>query len=127
MSRLRLRLYVNPGAAEIFLNIQRKDGGFHPITANIDTGGQTTLLPDYLLENIEYRLAEIPIVEIEAFIRVFLEDGTGKRSEEFEMKAWFADTEVIVVGFEHILENSILHLDMPALEGWLEIDETRLK
>ncbi len=133
MPRIQLRVYSGPGQAEVFVNIKRKDGGYYTEAGIVDTGAQTSLLPQTLAEILEYRMGERGsfMVEqagiaqqtfqaIEAYVSLFLEDQTGARTEEFEARVWFARTRHVLIGFDNILENAILHLDMPQLAGYLE-------
>jgi hypothetical protein len=63
----------------------------------------------------------------DAFIYIFLEDTAGSRTETVEIRAWFANTKTIVLGFRDVLENAVLHLDMPAKAGWIDLDESQLR
>jgi len=133
MTRIQLRVYSGPGQAEVFVNIKRKDGGYYTETGIVDTGAQTSLLPQALAEVLEYRLSERGsfLVEqagiaqqafqaIEAYVSLFLEDQTGARTEEFEARVWFARARHVLIGFDNILDRAVLHLDMPNLTGYLE-------
>jgi len=134
MTQIALRLYIGPGAAEILISVGRLDGGFERLTAIIDTGAAVTLLPAYLMADVEHRLEEKSAVVIEqagiaqqafkataAIIRLFLEDELGAQSEELEVPVWFADTQAILIGFEGVLDRAILHIDMLNRSGWIEI------
>jgi hypothetical protein len=134
MTQLQLRVYQDPGSAEIFLNIRQLDGDYYKYAASIDTGAETTLLPNYLLSQFVHRLAYPSQIRIKqaglanqevlvtlAYIFVYLEDEYGARSAEFETLAWFAHTDLHLVGFGGILERAILHLDMPHLSGYLDM------
>jgi hypothetical protein len=137
MSRVGLYLYVEPGAVEAFVNIQLLDEGFFRAAAFIDTGAETSLFPRYLLEKVAYRLSSEEIITIKqagiaqqsfqaikAFITIFLEDYSGNRTKELEIPAWFANTEIALLGFEGLLEKSTLYINMRnAREGWIELDE----
>ncbi|MBC7871164.1 MAG: hypothetical protein H7Y09_10035 [Chitinophagaceae bacterium] len=133
MPRIQLRLYVQPGQAEVTLAIKAHNENYERITAVIDTGAAVSLFPDYLLKNLDYRLSERRIIieqagiagqafeAVEAFVRVFLEDQSGSHTTEFEIRAWFADTDQPLLGFDGVLDRGILHIDMPNRDGWLEI------
>jgi predicted aspartyl protease len=136
MTRLNLRVSRNPGAADIFLRIKGIDAGYEWMSAIIDTGAETTLLPQTLMNSIEYRLTERgrAAVEqagiaqqsfevIEAIIKVSLEDLSGEQTAEFEALVWFSDTDEALLGMEGILDRAILHLDMPNLSGYLEFPD----
>lgn len=137
MARVYLRLYVHPGMAEVFINFRLKDGGHRLVTATIDTGAEVSLLPFDLMPTLDIRLAERSEVVIEqagiagqafkateAFVSVFLEDQTGTRTREFEIRVWFANTSEVLLGFEGVLDQAILHLDfMGQRSGWIEITD----
>ncbi len=133
MTRIQLRVYAHPGQAEVFVNIRRKDGGYYTEAGIVDTGAQTSLLPQTLADSLAYRLSERGSFMVEqagiaqqtfqateAYVYLFLEDQTGARTEEFEVRVWFARTRHVLVGFDNVLEHAVLHLDMPHLAGYLE-------
>lgn len=135
MPRIQLRVYTDPGSAEIFLNVKQKDGGNYRLTAVVDTGAAVSLLPTALMSILDYRIegntitidqagiARQSFTATEAIITLFLEDQSGTHTNPFEATVWFADTDVILIGFKDILEKSILHLDMRDTQsGWIEID-----
>jgi hypothetical protein len=137
MARINLRLYINPGMAEVFINFRMKDGGRRLVTATVDTGAEVSVLPFDLMPILDYRLAEKSEVIIdqagiarqsfqatEAFVWAFLEDQSGSHTREFEMRVWFADTSEALLGFDGILDQAILHLDfMGQRTGWIEISD----
>jgi len=55
------------------------------------------------------------------YITVFLEDEAGNRTEDFEMRAWFADASDPLIGFDGVLDRAVLHIDMMNLTGYLDI------
>jgi hypothetical protein len=133
MPRIQLRVYTAPGQAEVFVNIKRKDGGYYTRAGVVDTGAQTSLLPEELTATLDYRLSERGsfMVEqagiaqqafkaVEAYVSLFLEDQTGARTEEFEARVWFARTRHVLIGFDGILDRAVLHLDMTHLTGYLD-------
>jgi hypothetical protein len=135
MSRIQLQLYVNPGAAEVFVNIRQKDGIYRRFTATVDTGAEVSLLPLVVLDDVEHRLttrgkiivdqagiANQSVEADEALVTIFLEDQTGARTDEFEVRVWFADTDEVLVGFDGILDRAVLHIDMQKRDGWIEMD-----
>jgi hypothetical protein len=135
MTRLQLTLYIAPGQAEITCNLKRKDATYERITAAIDTGAEVSLLPLRLLGSLEHRLSEEGKVTItqagmaqrdfeasEAYVTIFFDDSAGNQTEPFEILAWFTVTRQALIGFEGILDRSVLHIDMPQRTGWLEID-----
>lgn len=135
MPRIQLQLYINPGAAEVFVNIKRKDGIYQRFTATVDTGAEVSLLPFIMLNDVEYRrtargnitvdqagIAKQSFEATEAFVTIFLEDQTGVQTGEFEVRVWFADTDEVLVGFDGILDRAVLHIDMPKRDGWIEME-----
>jgi hypothetical protein len=136
MPRIQLRLYVDPGQAEVVFNVRRNDDTYERLVGVIDTGAAVSLLPNDLLDKVATRLAGSGTIIIdqagiagqsfeatEAYVTVFLEDQTGTRTAEFEVRVWFADTDEVLIGFEGILDQAILHINMrDAHNGWIEID-----
>src|SRR5262249_17769580 len=112
------------------------DGSYHRLTAAVDTGAPRSLLPIVLLSQFEHRvIAENVVIEqagiakqfflaTEAIVWLFLEDAVGGRTKELEVRAWFADTEVALLGFNGILDIATLNIDMrQSRAGWIEIDD----
>jgi hypothetical protein len=135
MPRIQLRVYHDPGQAEVFLNIKRKDGGYEKRAAVVDTGAQVSLLPSLLMNVVAYRLSERggftieqagiatqAFEAIEAYITMFLEDMSGNRTDDSEVCVWFAGTREVLLGFDGILDRAVLHVDMLNLTGYLEIE-----
>jgi hypothetical protein len=133
MPRIHLRVYREPGQAEVFLNLRRKDGGYDKRAAIVDTGAEVSLLPSLLMGVLEYRsgergsfiveqagIAEQAFEAVEAYVTVFLEDETGNRTDDLEVRVWFAGTRDVLIGFDRLLDRAILHLDMPGMSGYLE-------
>jgi hypothetical protein len=134
MARLQLRIYRDPGQVEVFLNITRKDGGYEKRAAIVDTGAQVSLLPAFLMDDLVLRpgergsftieqvgIAKQTFQATEAYVTVFLEDVAGNRTEDFEMRAWFADASDPLIGFDGVLDRTVLHIDMINLTGYLDI------
>lgn len=132
MTRINLRIYLQPGQAETFVSIRRHDDTQEFINAIIDTGAEISVFPVDLLQYVPHRLSSTPDVEIEqagiakqrfiakeAYIKISLEDAQGNRTDEFEIRAWFADTGRALLGFEGLLEQAVLHIDMPQRDGWV--------
>lgn len=137
MTRIQLRLYVNPGEAEITVAIKLPDNTYERITGKVDTGAEISLLPTDILK----KLVAIPDEEGQIFtvqqagiakqsfqveerqITMILEDQFGNETQPFVARVWFGDTEMALIGFEDILEHAVLHIDMPQRTGWLEIDK----
>jgi hypothetical protein len=55
MTRIEVRVYVDPGEIQMFCNLLRKDGNQEKLTATIDTGAAVSLFPRELLNVVEYR------------------------------------------------------------------------
>lgn len=134
MARIQLRVYRDPGQAEVFLNIKRKDNGYEKRAAIVDTGAQVSLLPSLLMNVLVYRLSERgsftieqagiatqSFEAIEAYVTVFLEDMSGTRTDDFEVRVWFAATREVLLGFDGILDHAVLHVDMLDLAGYIEL------
>ncbi len=136
MARIQLRIYLNPGQAEVTLGVQRQDDTFERLAGFIDTGAEVSLLPNDLLDKVRYRpfgsgtiiidqagIAGQSFEATQAFVMVTLEDDTGARTEPFEVPVWFGDTAIALIGFEGILDRAILHIDMrDTRSGWIELD-----
>ena len=133
--RIQLRIYTQPGGVEAYINLKRRDGGYRTVTAWVDTGAAVSLLPDVLRSELDYRLSERGNVVIqqagiagqhfeatEAYVTVNLEDQTGTRTPDFEIRVWFAEANDLLLGFDSVLDHSILHVDMLNLQGWLDVD-----
>ena len=135
MARIQLRVYRDPGQAEVFLNIKRKDNGYEKRAAIVDTGAQVSLLPSLLMNVLVYRLSERgsftieqagiatqAFEAIEAYVTVFLEDVSGNRTDDFEARVWFAGTREVLLGFDGVLGRAVLHINMVNLTGYLDIE-----
>ncbi len=133
MTRIQLRVYRDPGQAEVFLNIKRKDNGYEKRASIVDTGAQVSLLPGLLMNILAYRLSERgsftveqagiatqSFEAVEAYVTVFLEDMSGNRTDDFEARVWFAATREVLLGFDGILDRAVLHVDMLNLTGYLD-------
>jgi hypothetical protein len=141
MARIQLRLTIIPEEqeylAEVFVNLKRTDGGDEPIFAAIDTGAAVSLFPVRLLDQLAHRVINEKVLlqqagiarqefeAVEAMVTLFMEDLTGARTQEFEVKAWFANTLQPLIGFENILDSAVLHIDMlHTHSGYLEFADT---
>jgi hypothetical protein len=127
---------MDPGEAEVFLKVRRNDGSLEPLTAAIDTGAETTLLPNDILNKVKHRLSERGTVTVqqagiarqtftvtEAFVILMLEDQFGTQTAEFEVRVWFADTDQALIGYHDILDRATLHIDMrETRSGYIELD-----
>ena len=136
MPRIQLLLYRDPGAAEVFFVLRRRDGGYERLAAKVDTGAAVSLLPANLLKDLDYRLSQRGKIEVlqagiarqvfkatEAFVWLFLEDIVGTRSQEVEVRVWFVETKERLVGFDGILDRATLFIDTRVSQiGWIELD-----
>lgn len=134
MIRIQLRVYKNPGMVEVLVNIKRADEGYEPFSAKIDTGAEVSLFPRHLLEVIEYQpLGKVQLQQAgiarqqfeadEGMITLPLEDTLGHTTHDLKIRAWFADSNEALLGFEGLLDRANLQISMLAkLEGFLEID-----
>jgi hypothetical protein len=135
MARIKLTLYIAPGEAETFVNIRCADGSYQRVATTIDTGAELSLFDTNLLQKTECREKQKVSIEqagiahqsfdaIEAYIKLFLEDADGLKTKEFEILALFAETEANLLGFEGVLDQSTLYIDMClSRTGWIEIDD----
>ena len=134
MTQLRLRVYKNPGLLEIFLKVLQKDGTDKRLTAAVDTGAETTLLPEYLMNVLAYEpvgreafrieqagIAQQSFEATEAIVTLAQEDEFGAETAKFEAPVWFGGTDYVLLGFNGILDRAVLHLDMPNLSGTLDL------
>jgi predicted aspartyl protease len=133
---MQLRLYRDPGAAEIFINLRRQDEGYERQVVTVDTGAEVSLLPQDVLNRIAYRPSERgslivgqagianQIFEVtEVYVWLFLEDEKGERSREFEVRMWFGATEENIIGYDGILDRATLFIDTRVSQtGWIELD-----
>jgi hypothetical protein len=136
MTRIQLRLYIDPGEVEITFNVRRSDQIYERVTGVVDTGASVSLLPNNLLSKLDLRpseqrgtftveqagIAKQAFEATEAYVTLFLEDQLGQLTQPFEVRVWFAETDIALIGFADILKPAVLHIDMPQRTGWLEID-----
>ncbi len=134
MARLQLQLYIDPGQADVFVSLVRSNQTrTYRTVGTIDTGAEVCLMPAELLDQIEHRIInnKLEIEQagiagqgfsaIEAEVRLSLEDLNGNETRELKVRAWFAKTDVVLLGFRDLLEYATLHIDMPHRDGWIEI------
>ena len=137
MARIQLRLYDDPGAAEVFVRIKRNDGTYETIIATVDTGAAVCLFPARILNRLVHRVIREKVIlepegiarqEFEAtevLITLFLEDHTGAQTQDIEVRAWFTDTLKSLVGFESVLDSAVLHIDMlNTRSGYIEFADS---
>ncbi len=134
MTRVPLRVYQNPGGAELFVRLTTHKGDYEWIAATIDTGAEVTLLPLHLMAIVPYQItargqilveqagiAQQSFEVTEARVTLALEGLDGTQTGEFQAVVWFTDTQEALLGFDGILDRAILHLDMPALTGYIDL------
>lgn len=135
MSRIHLRVYLQPGQIEVFCNILRVNGTYERVTTIIDTGAEISFFPIDLLPIVAHDVESREIISLEqagmaqqqfdgvgCTITLFLEDIEGNQSIPLEVPAIFADTGTALLGFEGVLDRAVLHLDTPRLSGYIEIE-----
>lgn len=133
MSRINLNLYLEPGMVEVYVNFKDKSGDFDTESGIIDTGAEQSLFPLRFLENYEHTIINSNLVidqagiakqgfkAVEAIVTVYFEDTQGNISPEMQIRAWFADTEEIIIGFQDVLDRATLHIDYrQSRSGWIE-------
>jgi hypothetical protein len=134
MPRINLILSLEPCQAEIFVRYKKTDGIFETEVGLVDTGAETSLFPKVWLNTAEHKLSDTAVVieqagiakqsfdAFEAEIILKLEDSNGNISPELRVKAWFADTDKVIIGFKDILDRAILFVDyLDTRTGWLEL------
>lgn len=134
MARVALKLNILPGKIETFIRFKGKAGHFEPKTGFIDTGAEISLFPINILDDLEHNIIE-PNIEIEqagiagqvfkaieAEVTIYLEDLQGNTSPEIQVRAWFGDTDKVIIGFQDILDRAALHSDFrQSRTGWIEL------
>lgn len=136
MPRVQLQAYLDPGRAEVFLNIKTKDNGYERLVAVVDTGAQISLLPTRLLNILDYRIVGRGTIIAQqagiarqqftaniALVKLSLEDQYGVRSVELTVPILFAeDTDEVLIGFDGILDRAKLYIDiLDSRTGWIEL------
>lgn len=134
MVKVALKLTILPGKIETFIRFKAKAGHFEPKTGFIDTGAEISLFPLNILADLEHTIIN-PNIEIEqagiagqyfraveAQVTLYFEDAQGNTSPELAVRAWFADTDKIIIGFQNILERATLFVDFRQTRtGWIEL------
>lgn len=133
MPRIDLILTFQPSEIEVFVGYKRTDGIIIPHIATVDTGAELSLFPISWLKTAEHTVLREVILEqaglakqafeaVEAEIIVRLEDLKGNISPELKVRAWFAETDKILLGFQGILDSAILYADfLQSRTGYLEL------
>jgi hypothetical protein len=134
MARVALELSIQPGRIEVFVRLKANAGHFEPAKAIVDTGASVSLFPLNYLDDFEHVIIT-PNIEIEqagiagqyfkaieAEVTIYLEDRYGDTSPELTVRAWFADTDKIIIGFQDILDRATLYADFrQSRTGWIEL------
>src|SRR5689334_9550457 len=121
--RVQLRMITTPAHALVYLNIRLKAGGYERMSAVVDTGAEFSMLPEYLMEVVDYELTQRSVVEIvragvqtfkaqEATVWLYVDDEGDNRSPEYECLVWFAAGREVLAGFGGLLNQAIVYLDM---------------
>jgi hypothetical protein len=108
MARVNLQLSL----VEAFIRFKAKEGYFVPKIGFIDTGAPVSLFPLSLLDDVEYKIIDSDVeieqagiagqhfTGVEAQVRIYFEDLQGNVSQERDIRAWFADTDKIILDFK---------------------------
>jgi hypothetical protein len=138
MPRIALVLNIQPSEIQVFVAYKQKDGILIPNLGTVDTGAEISLFPGSWLKTAEHQiLREIEIEQAglakqtfqatEAEIIIRLEDLQGNISPELHVRAWFAETDRILIGFQDILDHATLHADfLQSLTGYIELQDKAL-
>jgi hypothetical protein len=99
------------------------DGEDYLLEAEVDTGAQVSLLPMRLTEILDYQTINETEITIDqagigkqafsatkAYVTLSLEDLEGNQTKQFQARVWFADTNVVLLGFADILDRTVLSL-----------------
>jgi hypothetical protein len=134
VAKINLILSIQPCEVEVGVSFKEIDGGFELNYGMIDTGAELSLFPKKWLNTAQHKILKENVSleqagiarqgfnAIEAEITLLLEDGQGNQSKPLIVRAWFADTTRVIIGFEGILDRAKLFLDYQENRtGWIEI------
>jgi hypothetical protein len=134
VARINLRLSVNPYEVEVFVRFKQVDGIFDTMMGVIDTGAAVSLFPTKWLETVEHRIiekdfyieqagiAEQAFLAVEAEITIYCEDAQGNESAPMKVRAWFANTTKVILGFRDVLDHAKLYIDYQETRtGWIDL------
>jgi hypothetical protein len=136
MMRIALSLLVQPYEIEATVTIKSAGAFVYRVVGIVDTGAQRCLFPLSLLDVIDHEAIEDVTLEQagiakqafnakEATIFLKLEDRHGNISPELTVRAWFAETDRILIGFQDILDRATLHADfLQSRTGYIELQNT---
>jgi hypothetical protein len=135
MSRINLLLSVMPYEVETYVRLKQADGEFLLIVGYVDTGADKSLFPISFLESVEHNIlnSDIEIQQagiakqsfkaVEAKVTLYFEDLQGNVSHHIEARAWFAETDDVLIGIQDLLEHATLFVDYRQTRtGWIEFD-----
>jgi hypothetical protein len=133
MAQIGLKLYVQPSFVEAYLQFKAKEGHFIAKTAFIDTGAHVSLFPLEFLDKLEHKITDKDIeIEqagiagqyfkaLETEVTLYFEDLQGNSSSPMPVRAWFANTDKMIIGFQDILDRATLYIDYrQSRTGWIE-------
>lgn len=134
MARVSLNLYLQPSMIEIYVRFITQSGGTKLDVGFIDTGATVSLFPISFLDELEHTIIN-PNIEIEqagiagnyfkaieAEVKLYFEDSQGNTTPELTVRAWFADTSKIIIGFQDILDRATLYADFrQSRTGWIGV------
>jgi hypothetical protein len=134
MARLNLVLINQPYEVQVFVRFKLRDGNFDTMVAVVDTGADICLFPRRWLETAEHTILDKDIVleqagiakqafeAIEAEITLYCEDALGNESTPIKVRAWFADTTKVILGFRDVLDRAKLYIDYQETRtGWIDL------
>jgi hypothetical protein len=134
VARINLILSIQPSEVEVGVSFKGVDGGFELNYGMIDTGAELSLFPMKWLDTAEAKIIRNDVIidqagiakqgftAVEAEITLLLEDGQGNQSKALHVRAWFAETTQVIIGFQDILDRAKLFLDYQETRtGWIDI------
>lgn len=134
MTKINLILSTRPCEVEVGVSFKGLDGGFELNYGMIDTGAELSLFPEKWLSTAEHTIIKHDVIleqagiakqgftAIEAEITLLLEDGLGNQSQSLQVRAWFAETTRVIVGFQDILDRAEIYIDYKKTRtGWIDI------
>jgi hypothetical protein len=134
MARLNLVLINQPYEVQVFVRYKLTDGSFDTMVAVVDTGADTCLFPLRWLEVAEHTILDKEVVleqagiakqsfeAVEAEIILYCEDSQGNESAPMKVRAWFAETTKVILGFRDVLDRAKLYIDyQESRTGWIDL------
>jgi hypothetical protein len=134
MTRLNLILATSPYEAQIFVRFKLQVGDFDAMIGVIDTGAEVCLFPIEWLKITEHHLLDNDVIleqagiakqsfeAVEAEITLYCEDALGNESTPIKVRAWFAETTKVILGFRDVLDHAKLYIDyQESRSGWIDL------